>query len=212
MFKDVYFKRLTIIFLSLSFMITAAGVACLKFIGSESKQQYIVNGDIDILSSILSLERYIDRCISDEVKDFLRTASPEAAEARVREIAIEKHYRAYPDCQEHALVLKDAERQAAWYVAHKAWKKKVDELRAKWEILYQEKNKFTGRNYQDLMDMSEDEIDVYVKNLTPKEAASMSVEFKDWSKRRASAFNRYDEFYEQEPTKPKWLHRHNILN
>lgn len=137
------------------------------------------------------------------------TAEERATYDRVLQGNVKRHYGQYPDCQDHEAVWEDAARNAKWYIEkYKKWSEELDELHEEWERISHEKNEFSDRNYQNMLDMPVEERKAFVDNLTPEEAASLLVAFKDWSKRRIATFQRYDELYQEEPTEPKRRHTH----
>ena len=152
-----------------------------------------------------SLETYIDIYISDEVKEFLRTASPEASQVRVREIAIARHYRAYPDCREYELAFKDAERHAAWYVEYKAWKNKEKASHKEWWQIFTENDDFFDNFY---LDMSAEERSQFINNMSDAQRDSITAKLKDWRKRDNAAFKKLQEIRQEEPIEPKPTHTH----
>ena len=128
---------------------------------------------------------------------------------RMRIEDIIRHKHKYPDCQDTEAVFEDADRYARWYIdVHEKWKDVSHKLYMQWESINHEKSDFSGLSYKEMLDMTASERDAFVANLTPEEAKSLYVASKDWAKRRMAAFERYDEFYQNEPAKPKRQHTH----
>ncbi|MXV83807.1 hypothetical protein F4Z98_10610 [Candidatus Poribacteria bacterium] len=148
-----------------------------------------------------------EEIVDPDLADF--TDAELATYERVKLTQIKLHWAKYPDCQDYEAVWEDAARYSKWYIeTYSKWNEEVDELHTEWERIRHEKNEFSGISYQILMDMPESERNAFIDNLTPEEAASMFIEVKEWTKRRMAAFNKYDEFYQQEPTEPKPQHTH----
>ena len=77
---------------------------------------------------------YIPFKTDEEVQNFLATASADEISQRVQDTYVIRHYKRYPDCQEHDAILADAKRQAQWYLGDL-------ERREKNEILYAERER-----------------------------------------------------------------------
>ncbi|MCY3722008.1 MAG: hypothetical protein OXG97_07285, partial [Candidatus Poribacteria bacterium] len=118
---------------------------------------------------------------------------------------IKLHWAKYPDCQDHEAVFSDADRFSRWYVKDKAYRKKRRALYEEWEKIAAENDKFFDDFY---LNKSAEERAQFVKNMSDAERVSFIAKLEDWEKRKAVAFQRYDEVDKEEPTKPKRLHMH----
>ena len=82
-----------------------------------------------------------------EVQDFLTTASADEISQRVQDTYVIRHYKRYPDCQEHDAVLADAERQAEHFLAYLEHKKKDNALHAERERARAEFDEFEAQYF-----------------------------------------------------------------
>ena len=90
---------------------------------------------------------YVPFKTDEEVQDFLATASADEISQRVQDTYVIRHYKRYPDCQEHDAVLADAQRKAQWYLGDLEHRKKDDALYAEWERARAEFDEFEAQYY-----------------------------------------------------------------
>lgn len=144
-----------------------------------------------------------EEIVDPDLVDF--TDAELATYERVKLTQIKLHWAKYPDCQDHEAVFSDADRFSRWYVKDKAYRKKRRALYEEWEKIAAENDKFFDDFY---LNKSAEERAQFVKNMSDAERVSFIAKLEDWEKRKAVAFQRYDEVDKEEPTKPKRLHMH----
>ena len=92
---------------------------------------------------------YVPFKTDEEVQDFLATASADEISQRVQDTYVIRHYKRYPDCQEHDAVLADAQRKAQWYLGDLEHRKKDDALYAEWKLARAEFDEFEAQYFDE---------------------------------------------------------------
>ncbi|RKU22892.1 hypothetical protein C6503_03765 [Candidatus Poribacteria bacterium] len=138
---------------------------------------------------------------SEKVQEYLRTASPEAIYARVRDMYVARHYKKYPDCQDHEAVLADAARQGAWFVKDVEHRKKEQELTIERKRQHQE--------FMQIMQGGDIEAyTAYLRNLSDEEKLAVITQLEALEARSVDLSNRDKALTHQQPVKPARQHTH----
>ena len=135
---------------------------------------------------------------SEEVQRFLTTASSEAIYARVRDMYVARHYKRYPDCENHEAILADAEGHAKWYMTDLEYRRIDEATYAEWKTVVQDR--ILPTNYRELVQLRD--------TLTDEEKAALVQRVNDWVTRLDTASKRRDDISRQRPMPPEPTHTH----
>ena len=131
----------------------------------------------------------------EDLREYLRTATPEEIYARNRDMYIARHYKKYPDCTEHEAVVADAERQANWFIADMEYEEIEAVARAEYKSVSEA-----------ILELPSDYNEII--SMTDVEKKALAAKSLDLHKRHETASKRYDEVIQQRPLPLKPKHTH----
>jgi hypothetical protein len=131
----------------------------------------------------------------EDLREYLRTATPEEIYARNRDMYIARHYKKYPDYTEHEAVVADAERQANWFIVDMEYEKIEAVARAEYKSVSEA-----------ILELPSDYNEII--SMTDVEKKALAAKALDLHKRHEIASKRYDEVIQQRPLPLKPKHTH----